>query len=1108
MKKIKFIGSILIMFLIIHCTVVNGQNESIIISSDSINPLTDNTYFNASLFGHLPFTGTSDIFQLNPALYRNSAAGTFLIDGFSTSGDYTLFDGIPMDFIEEMPLRLIGEVKFNDFHDFLTCNNTITGYARLEPLRQTDSLTVILEPSSRMIHGHFNDADLQLIISGPLIKQTPGKNNSTSLNFTLAGRLFSASDPNPSYIGRDQASADYLDYLADEPLRPSEFSGTYPNACFTHATNAVSSYFNSNAAKKGFSLYGSVSAEAGNGMFLKLGTYTVKKKETIPVYDNFFFNQDKNPDQSTLYSNNYITLGQILESGRSTRFTYQVQGNYSIQKNKIEDPDYGEDFFKYGYVGKFETFKRPTYELGSIQVGDTYYEQALILNSWDYDTLVDFSPGEINPGLAAYTSSYFDIFVGEPDNHYGNKDQIQLGGGILNGQNPDKVYGLWNNTGTVYNYYSKEDNRRINIAASGMLELDNHKIKIGFQFRRDSYSSYQANPVGLWGLMRSMTNFHINELDLSNPEVHEGGLWDSVFFYRKYDAASQHYFDRNLREALGLDPDGTDFIDIDSYDFITSTINYFDKEGLKHTIDVGKELFSLDMFSADELLNDGIASFVTYSGYDHLGNKNGNKFAFEDFFTATDGEGEYIRPVGAYTPMNYTAYADYQAEFRGWSVEAGLRMDLFDAHQQVLKDPYLFYEAYTVGELGFNPDFLEKVPQSMDDHYVVYVDNENHPTRITGYRYGDQWFDEDGLNIDNPAVLDVGSGICPYLINPDQENITTSVFTGNQLYFNFLPQISVQKNFKDKVMVAFTYNSSVQDPYPELTFSNPASYYFINNASTWVPNGSLKPERTDKLRLGISAMPLRKIVITAEGFIDYFSNMIYPVTFYGAYPKSYKSFQNEEKPFAQYGTDLAIRGISGKISGFNYGLSYHLLFNKDNPAYHLYDYLVPKSLLKGYFQFNTGFGKDYQGPAGSANYTIFSGLGIGLFSQLQSGVYYLSSATVDGSTYMDYKSDETIPAQVFLDMKVEKGFHFNDGRYHLTLYCTIRNLFDKKLIYKVYRFTGQPDDNGYLTAPESQKQISEALDPESYRYLYASYINNPSHYGMPRRTTLGIIFDF
>jgi hypothetical protein len=298
------------------------------------------------------------------------------------------------------------------------------------------------------------------------------------------------------------------------------------------------------------------------------------------------------------------------------------------------------------------------------------------------------------------------------------------------------------------------------------------------------------------------------------------------------------------------------------------------------------------------------------------------------------------------------------------------------------------------------------------------------------------------------------------------------------------------------------------DPAPELTFSNPAAYYFINNASGWIPNGSLKPERTDKFRAVLSVMPAKKIVITAEAFLEYFSDVIYLIRRVGAYPKDYSSYYNEEEAFAQYGFDISLSRNSLKSSGLNYGLSYHFVENKDNPAYHVYDFRVPKNLVKAYLQFNSGFGKDYCGPSGSVNYVLFSGLGIGLYGQFQSGVYYMSLRNPDGWGGDIVKSSETMPAKAFVDLKIEKGFRFGNSGYNLNLYCVIQNLFNTEMVYKVYRFTGQPDDNGFLTNPESQKVISEALDEESFRFLYASYINDPNNYGLPRRTAFGVGFSF
>ena len=121
--------------------------------------------------------------------------------------------------------------------------------------------------------------------------------------------------------------------------------------------------------------------------------------------------------------------------------------------------------------------------------------------------------------------------------------------------------------------------------------------------------------------MRQLTNFHIRELDIENPFIVPGSDLDTVKYYRNYDQITQRTFDINLRKRLGLPVDGVDFINIDSYDYNTHSINYYDKNGKLHTINYGENLFSIDMFSADELWNDGISSYTNYSGYDYKGNK-------------------------------------------------------------------------------------------------------------------------------------------------------------------------------------------------------------------------------------------------------------------------------------------------------------------------------------------------------------------------------------------------------------------------------------------------------------------------------------------------------
>jgi hypothetical protein len=99
-------------------------------------------------------------------------------------------------------------------------------------------------------------------------------------------------------------------------------------------------------------------------------------------------------------------------------------------------------------------------------------------------------------------------------------------------------------------------------------------------------------------------------------------------------------------------------------------------------------------------------------------------------------------------------------------------------------------------------------------------------------------------------------------------------------------------------------------------------------------------------------------------------------------------------------------------------------------------------------------------------------------------------------------------------MTIDKDFHFTMGKGEkkregfVNVYLRINNVLNQQNIMGVYPYTGNADDDGYLTAPESQKQISEALSEQAYRDLYAVAVNNPGNYSNPRTIRLGVIFNF
>jgi hypothetical protein len=109
-----------------------------------------------------------------------------------------------------------------------------------------------------------------------------------------------------------------------------------------------------------------------------------------------------------------------------------------------------------------------------------------------------------------------------------------------------------------------------------------------------------------------------------------------------------------------------------------------------------------------------------------------------------------------------------------------------------------------------------------------------------------------------------------------------------------------------------------------------------------------------------------------------------------------------------------------------------------------------------------------------------------------------------------------LPWQVTLNMNIDKSWAIafgngkdgKEGEAFINAYLWISNVFNIQNITSVYRFTGTPDDDGYLAAAQYQPQINNQNDPDAFRNYYGMYVNNPFNYGVPRTIRLGVKLDF
>jgi len=128
---------------------------------------------------------------------------------------------------------------------------------------------------------------------------------------------------------------------------------------------------------------------------------------------------------------------------------------------------------------------------------------------------------------------------------------------------------------------------------------------------------------------------------------------------------------------------------------------------------------------------------------------------------------------------------------------------------------------------------------------------------------------------------------------------------------------------------------------------------------------------------------------------------------------------------------------------------------------------------------------------------------------------YVNNIGASNGSLLGSLNGARLPFEFYGDLNVVKNIDLNlkkkggkNKPVQLQLYLNIQNLFNIQNIVDVYRATGSPSDDGYLSSPNYQSQIASQVDPASYMNYYAMKAANPYNYSMPRRVKFGVMLNF
>ncbi len=993
------------------------------------------------------------------------------------------------------------------------------------------------------------------MISGPLLmqKDSTGRKVKPRLGFLLSANITDQIDDRPIYGGRERVKKEVRDELIANPLRPTGNGfGAYHNANFLHAEDFEIVDWRMNARRTEMSGSGKIDVNTGPSVNLTFGGSMNYNKGKDYDRNNSLLNFTNFGSSSDLDYRVYGRLSQRFtnnQEGSSSKIKsayYSLMVDYSKSYSKNFDDKHGFDIFKYGHVGTFKTTKVATHgdfkvDVNGDGVGDFYEHDGF------KDVIVDYTPSESNATLAAITSQYYSIYADNPIGNYENLFQIQQGNGLRNGDSPQNVYGIWQNIGTPYNGFSKSETAQFRVSGSGAVNIGDHSLTLGFEFEQRSdraWGSGLNGPISIWTIARQLSNFHITELDKNSATVYFKGVERYVDYNRlntgyastsgtgdfggqggKFDASGnqiiddQTFFDYNLRNELGLSTGGEDFIDIDA-------------------IDPG--LMRMDMFSPDELLNSG-QTYVSYYGYDHAGNKVKGKTDIQKYFNEFDENGNYKRFVGSFQPIYISGYMMDKFSFNDIVFNVGVRVDVFDANQPVLKDKYLVYTAKTVGEAkdlqSKDPNAYNwvKVPEVMGDDYTVYVNDINNPTSIKGFRSGDTWYDANGIEISDARALSTSSGIAPWLQDPSQTKVNANAFEKYKPQVSVMPRVAFSFPVSDEASFFAHYDILTKRPTSGLRF-DPVDFQFIQDRNEIINNPNLKPETTIDYELGFQQVLSKTSSLKISAFYREQRNNVQLINVFEAYPSSYRTYGNRD-----FGT---VKGMTvaydlRRSGNFRMTAAYTIQFadgtgSDATSALSLINAGQPN--LRTIFPFDYdqrhafaitsdyryGEGADYNGPM-IKDFAIFENTGLNIVSNIYSGSPYSRQNNITNAAAMSPNSSglsgttngSRLPWQYRLDIQLDKTFNLEFGKEdskkkaaYLNVYIRCTNLLNQLNILNVYRATGNWDDDGYLAAAQFQSTIQNQLDEQSFRDYYTMKVQNGANVSVPRTIRLGVKFDF
>lgn len=970
-------------------------------------------------------------------------------------------------------------------------------------------------------------------LSGPILKN---KDNKSILGFRLSSRFTQRTDDDPSAVPIWVLTDEKQRELEENPLLRIRNDQTGQTTTFVAADFLTAEDVNQldvrpNEESLRLDINAKLDARLSDAIDVSLSGYFSDSENQFTPSENGgntwqLANNNRNPTQfSQDYRINFRfrhRLGGQGEEGDNNfiqNANYTLQVGYENNRFDLSDPVHGDNYFDYGYVGRFDEEFIPIFEFNPEDIFDPQHIGFRTV-------LRGYEESDINPIRANYNNS---VTAGLTNESFNTDLWAFQGGGTLGAPSIDDFFsfngnersqftqgqrGHFRNVGAVFNSVQRADNDVFIFNATagfqivpGSSDKSRHSIEMGINYEQRTLRNYSLAPRALWDLGRASINEHITGVDSNLVDYQQLiQIGDTSFmadvFVNSFAELDGKTFYREIRESLGVP--------------LSSRLAM---DGLS------PDQFSLDMFSAGELTNFGILDYV---GYDYLGNEfNGN---FDDFFVR-DANGNRTFNVAPNRPIYLGAFIQDKFTLNEMIFRVGVRLDRFDANTKVLNDPYTIYNPAGAGDYHRNAGSTQ--PGNIGEDFVVYTET-NAGENVVAYRDGEQWYDATGTPANSAVEIDaIRSGLVfPVFQNPavyesrggdffkDANFQVSDAFRDYEVQVNITPRLAFSFPINDDANFFAHYDVLVQRP-PSNNLATAIDYFYFNEraGSSVFNNPNLRPERTVDYEIGFQQRLSNSSAIKLSAYYKELRDMIQARTFFPVpFVNQYETFDNLDFGTTKgFNISYDLRRTNNIQINANYALAF-----ADGTGSNANSQrgLTNRGNIRTLFPLNfderhrINLLVDYRLPSSFDGPKVLRQFGVNLQTIAVSGRPY--SATFLPTEFGGQGTEGSIngarlPWQFTLNLRVDKQFQVSKG-VGMNVYFRVSNLLDRRNIQAVYTASGSAEDPGFLQSQNGQQLISSfnnsTLPLDSYLLSYQWRVLNPNFFTLPRRLFLGAIMNF